>query len=269
MMGKDLILTGPPRSGTTLACHLLNKLPNVVALHEPMNLSHFPNKEQGIISIEAFFREMRSSLLNEGRALSKVSSEGIPDNPFPQTEGGPRESIVSKEWVTFDKTLDNNFTLVIKHNAHFTYLLPQLAGRYECAAIIRNPVSVIASWNTIQAPVAKGLVHVLRTLDPGLYAELESIPDILDRQVRLLDSLFSCYRHESRVRIIRYEDMVASGGRSLAAIVPEARSLEEPLGSRNRSRLYEAQLIGQIKERLLGHGGAYLDYYSEVQIMDV
>lgn len=268
-MTRDIILTGPPRSGTTLACHLLNKLPDTIALHEPMNLSLFPNKEQGIVSVHAFFGEMRSSLLNGGRALSKVTAEGIPDNPFPQTEGGRRESIVSKEWVTFDKPLTSDFTLVIKHNAHFTYLLPQLADRYDCAAIIRNPVSVIASWNTIQAPVARGVVHVLRTLDPGLYAELESIPDILDRQVRLLDSLFSCYRDEHRLKIIRYEEMVDSGGRSLAAIVPEARLLEEPLGSRNRSKLYEPQLIENIKERLLAYGGAYLHYYSETQILEV
>ena len=33
----DIILTGIARSGTTLSCSLLNKLPQCVALHEPMN----------------------------------------------------------------------------------------------------------------------------------------------------------------------------------------------------------------------------------------
>ena len=33
---RDVVLTGPPRSGTTLACHMLNKLPGTVALHEPI-----------------------------------------------------------------------------------------------------------------------------------------------------------------------------------------------------------------------------------------
>jgi hypothetical protein len=28
---QDIVLTGPGRSGTTLACYLLNKLPNTVA----------------------------------------------------------------------------------------------------------------------------------------------------------------------------------------------------------------------------------------------
>jgi hypothetical protein len=36
MSENDVVLTGLPRSGTTLTCHLLNKLPDTVALHEPM-----------------------------------------------------------------------------------------------------------------------------------------------------------------------------------------------------------------------------------------
>ncbi|MGI9252549.1 MAG: hypothetical protein ACR2J8_02290 [Thermomicrobiales bacterium] len=33
--GRDILLVGPPRSGTTLACRLLASLPGVVALNEP------------------------------------------------------------------------------------------------------------------------------------------------------------------------------------------------------------------------------------------
>ena len=33
--GRDILLLGPPRSGTTLACRLLASLPGVVAINEP------------------------------------------------------------------------------------------------------------------------------------------------------------------------------------------------------------------------------------------
>jgi hypothetical protein len=33
----NVVLTGLPRSGTTLVCRLLNKLPDTVALHEPLS----------------------------------------------------------------------------------------------------------------------------------------------------------------------------------------------------------------------------------------
>lgn len=36
MNENNIILTGLPRSGTTLSVHLLNKLPNTVGLHEPI-----------------------------------------------------------------------------------------------------------------------------------------------------------------------------------------------------------------------------------------
>jgi hypothetical protein len=33
--GRDILLVGPPRSGTTLAVRLLSSLPGVAALNEP------------------------------------------------------------------------------------------------------------------------------------------------------------------------------------------------------------------------------------------
>src|SRR5689334_16285425 len=38
---RDVLVTGLPRSGTTLTCHLLQKLPDTVALHEPMDFHKF------------------------------------------------------------------------------------------------------------------------------------------------------------------------------------------------------------------------------------
>ena len=35
MRARDVLLTGLPRVGTTLACHLLNTLPDAVGLDEP------------------------------------------------------------------------------------------------------------------------------------------------------------------------------------------------------------------------------------------
>jgi hypothetical protein len=41
----NIVSTGLPRSGTTLTCHLLNKLPNTVALHEPIAPGQFVDLE--------------------------------------------------------------------------------------------------------------------------------------------------------------------------------------------------------------------------------
>ncbi len=263
---RNIILTGPPRSGTTLACYLLNKAPDTVALHEPMNLRMFPDPEGGLLSIASFFREMRHSLLTDGTAVAKVAGDKIPDNPFQQVEGGRRQSIVQKGAVFFDKTLSEDFYLVIKQNAHFTFLLDRLREQYPCFAVIRNPVSTIASWNTIQAPVARGNLTVLKTLNPGLYEELERIPGLLDRQVRLAHELFACYLQLGEEQLIRYEQMAESGGAALGRIIPEAAALNETLESKNRNKLYPRQLLDEIKAALLSFDGAYWAFYSRDEV---
>ena len=260
---RNIILTGPPRSGTTLACFLLNKVRQTYALHEPMNLKLFPDPDTGMQSIREFFDDMRTSLLTEGKALSKASGSAIPDNPFLQEKGQLRQSIVRKEWVSFPRPEDRSFFLVIKQNAHFTFLLDRLIHEFPCAAILRNPISVIASWNTIDAPVARGTLTVLETLDPAFHARLEQIPDLLDRQIVLLDAMFQRYRDTPGLTIVRYEEMIASSGQALSAIVPGALELHEPLESRNRSSIYDPEVMERIKTSVLAFRGAWLDYYPE------
>jgi ribosome-associated protein YbcJ (S4-like RNA binding protein) len=263
---RNIILTGPPRSGTTLACYLLNKAENTIALHEPMNLRMFPDPATGLQSIQDFFAQMRRSLLTDGTALAKVAGEKIPDNPFRAAASGKRQSIVQKGVVHFDKTLTEGFFLVIKQNAHFTFLLPELAERYPCYALIRNPVATLASWNTIEAPVARGNLTVLKTLNPMLYQELEAIPGLLQRQARLAHELFQRYCGLQNLTIIRYEELIRSGGQALAKISPSAAALNETLENKNRNTIYSQALIDDIKAALLAFDGAYLEFYAQTEI---
>lgn len=262
MNGINYILTGPPRSGTTLTCFLLNKLPDTIALHEPMRLSMFPNPQEGLEAVYDFFKSSRESLLTSGKALSRVSGDQIPDNPFPQNATEQRKSVVRKDWVQFDKPLSPQFNLLIKHNAHFTFLLPELIKHYPCAVIIRNPVSVLASWNTIDAPVAKGLLNILPYLRPDLHQKLEAEKDVLDRQVLLLHFFFEQYRQLPDLKIIRYEDIIATSGKALSDIIPAASQLNEPLTSKNKSIVYDRVNPQLIKERLEQFEGDYLHYYD-------
>ena len=41
---RNIVLTGPGRSGTTLTCFLLNKLPDTVALSEPIAPGKYANR---------------------------------------------------------------------------------------------------------------------------------------------------------------------------------------------------------------------------------
>lgn len=267
-MSNDIILTGPPRSGTTLACSLLNQIPNTAALHEPMNLSMFPSVPQAFSEVKDFFSAMRSSILESGTALSKVKGSSIPANPFENARGGDRESIVRKGTLKFDKPFTDDFPLIIKQNGHFTFLLPELAKHYPVFVLLRHPVATIASWNTIQAPVAKGNLRVLEGLNPDLHNFLNKVPDLLERQVLLLLEMYDRYASLPAANFLYYEELIDSKGSVLSSLVDEGKYLSAPLQNKNHNPLYSKELVQQVKLRLGPHQDRFLPHYSPESIQN-
>ncbi len=268
----DIILTGIARSGTTLSCSLLNQLPQCIALHEPMSPSDLiglPYPEAYLERIGRFFADQRSSLLRSGTAISKGRDGIVPDNPFGTALAatGLRASTVRTRKVRFDKTLSRDFRLVVKHPNMFTATLPALSSRYPCYAIVRNPLAVLLSWNSIQAPVNQGWLPFGEAFDPELKSSLAAEPDRLSRQLIIIRWYFSRYTHLlPRSHVIRYEDLVSSGGRALAVMDPAALALCKPLENRNQNHLYDRSLVQAFADRLLGEESIYGGFYSRSDV---
>lgn len=268
----DIILTGIPRSGTTLTCHLLNKLPQTVALHEPMKVDQFPRLESRDLiceEIKLFFRDSRESISTRREVLSKNVSGAVPDNPVGEgrTESGLRQSMSPLGMINVEKELDPDFLLVIKHPAAFTALLKDLVRFFPCYAVIRNPLSVLASWSSVAMPVQNGHAPAAEGLDAELRRALACLADKTERQLHLLSWFFEQYqRFIPASRILRYEELVGSGGASLQAITPSAQALREPLESRNVNPLYNQQLLQSLGERILATKGAYWQFYTKESV---
>ena len=113
---RNVVLTGLPRSGTTLACHLLNKLPNTVALLEPIEPSRFagllPDRVAVGDAVELWFRKSRRRALEEGEVVTKHVGGEIPDNPFEASRPGkePRRWLASKGRIKVGKDLERDFS---------------------------------------------------------------------------------------------------------------------------------------------------------------
>ena len=80
-MNRNLIITGIPRSGSTLTCSLLDRLPDVVALNETMNvggLLALPDADSRVQAISDYFAETRRTIDRTGRVprLRVAGSEG-------------------------------------------------------------------------------------------------------------------------------------------------------------------------------------------------
>ncbi|HEY1772242.1 MAG TPA: hypothetical protein VGH91_03490 [Gammaproteobacteria bacterium] len=272
-MARDIALTGLPRSGTTLVCQLLGGLPDSVALIEPMKVAGFPalGAHSAIAGeIAGYFGRMRTSLLTNGKAESAHTDGAMTDNTFeaPRTDGNLRQNSITRGEVSIDKPLTADFTLCIKHIAAFTAVLQPLSARLPVYAMVRNPLSVLASWSTVDTPINRGHIPAAEGLDAMLAKALLAEDDPLARQLHILDWFFERFsRFLSKDAVLRYEDIVASGGAALSVIVPAAAGLKAQLANRNQS--YSDRRLQLLAERLLDSDGAYWNYYSRESVAEL
>lgn len=267
---QRIALTGVPRSGTTLCCRLLGDADDVVALFEPMKVGDLPatDRSAALDMIAAFFDESRDSLLSSGRAISQQVGGAVPDNPIAsrRNEAGKREREASRGEIEVGKELSRDFTLVIKHNAAFTALLPELAQRFQTWAIVRNPLAVLASWHSVSLPVSKGRLPAGERLDPALAEALTAEDDLVGRQLVVLDWFFNRFHsHLPPDRVLPYEDIVASGGTALAEACG-VRMQPVELRERNASRLYDPGVASMLARRLLESDGAWRHFYRGEEV---
>lgn len=275
MSARDVLLTGLPRAGTTLACTLLNSLSDTVALDEPMRLKRLARlRFHGLIcgGFERFFARSRRSILERGCVESRGVDGRVVSNHVSDARdaAGRRTEVTSRMEIRIDKPLSDDFQLIVKQPSGIAPLLSALEGRIRTYAILRNPLSVLASWNSVAMSMAEGHIPAEERLDPRLRRQLAGMEDRVERQITLLAWYFERYRSSlPEDRIIRYEDIVSSGGGALGVINDRARELGEPLENRNRNDAYDAEQLQEFARRLLETDAAYWHFYSREDVNQV
>jgi hypothetical protein len=293
---RNIVLTGPGRSGTTLTCFLLNKLPDTVALSEPISPGRYANRMpdyEGVADgIEEYYRDMRKMALREGLVISKHVGGMVPDNSKGMKDG-VRQRIADKGQIPVGKDLQRDFYLAIKQPGMFTALLPTLVKRFPCFAIIRNPLAIMLSTSTLQKPGNKRRKgrsakagsqqsnnkrrrsrSAKITYDPQLGERLgesrKEGADKIDQRLMRLHYTFERYQESlPRSHIIRYEDICSSRGKALEVIVPAAGGLDEPLENKNLNPLYPRDKVFRFGEKLLESEGAYWNFYSREDVEEI
>ncbi len=274
---NNIVLTGIPRSGTTLTCYLLNKLPNTVALNEPIayrRIEPLSNHQEMCAYICRFFEQMRDSIYHHKIAESKTVNGKITDNMASEQFG---KGSTTREWVAssedkkffIEKELINDFLLIIKKPVIFTMVLEQLIQYFPVYAIIRNPLSVLASWSNVPLDIREGRSPAEKW-DAMLARNLAQQPDRIARQLYLLSWYYEKYhRYLPTNVILRYEDIIASGGQTLSMITPKASQLNESLENKNLNQLYDRELMLVLGERLLKSEGAFWEFYTKESVSSI
>ena len=268
MVPRTWLLSGVPRSGTSLCCRLAGALPDTVALSEPIRRNVFGGMDTphgACARIGDFAEQARAQILAERRASSVQVDGRLDDNRSAsrRTDAGLRR--LSGEWgeLAIDKPLSAHFTLLIKHNALFAALLPRLTESFSCLALVRNPLSVLASWQTVDLPVHRGRIPAGEELDGDLHRALEREPEVLRRQLIVLDWFFGQFHaHLDPENIIRYEDVVETGGLALFRRLGHPGTQPAALKSRNDSTLYDDVIVDTLLAALLDSRGRWTQFYS-------
>ncbi len=274
MPANTWLLSGIPRSGSSLCCRLAGGLPNTVALSEPMRQDAFngaDTREAAGQCIEDFAARARAQIKAEGRAPSTQVDGGLDDNMVARLpSAGLRPRRAGQGEIAVRKPLSSDFTLFIKHNALFAALLPTLARSFHCLALVRNPVAVLASWQTVDLPVNRGRIPAGERFDPGLRNALSDEPDTLRRQVIALNWFFAAYgKCLDSGHILRYEELVSSRAMALFRLIGKGAEPGIALENRNGSPLYRHTSPNTLLAALIGAGGAWSEYYSVAECEQV
>ena len=262
------LLTGVPRSGTTLCCYLLNECQNTVALHEPISPSSFVgSRKDAIESIIQFCASAGLQVRAKKIVPTKQYGGKLPTNPVSSENSGLRKEIVKLGDMKVEKKLDEDFTLVVKHNALFSALLEELVSAFEVYAVIRNPLAVLVSWQTVDLPVYSGHIPMGEKFDAELTSRLATKDSVLDRQLVLLSWFFTRYDELIDLsHIIRYEDLIASNGECLQTISKKPLQVERRLDAQTQVARISAEKLTTLRDALLSSPNVAEPFYSSSEI---
>lgn len=190
---RNVIVTGLPRSGTSLFSTLVNSVPNAVCLNE-------------IGSPAGTFRSFRSirRRIGEGRPIANkfdASGELVTDT----LPGGVHQHQRTVEVV------DDDFVLAQKFTLPFLNRLDELCDLgMSVWVVVRHPLNAIDSWKRCPPHFA------IAGIDPPdpLLAHI-SLPggDLDDRRIAIWNYYASeIDRLRDRLEIVRYEDLVDDPG---------------------------------------------------------
>ncbi|MFH0944624.1 MAG: sulfotransferase, partial [Planctomycetota bacterium] len=224
LKARNVIVTGLPRSGTSLFSALLNQIENVVCLNEisPTDRCHrfFGRMRQRIQAGKPIWNRFDRS----GRLTTNTIKSGVET----------RESVV--------EIVDDRFVLAQKYTLPYLNRLEELCDQgWQIWVVVRDPRFAIQSWRS--CPPHFGIAEIFPA--GPLLAHISFSSE--DRDVRRTEvwNHYSRRIHacRDRLQIVRYEDLVEDPRREMGRF-SEAYGLKLPAGfapaleTRNRPGAY-------------------------------
>lgn len=232
--GRDLIVTGIPRSGTSYVCKSLDRFDNVAVVNEPAILFEGLCYGPQPWIVPVLHADLRARI-DAGEAVpNKLDAHGelTEDTAVHEALASYRPSLRDGKWVLATKN-------TLAYMARLDGIL-RVMPHARVVACVRHPLDTLASWKGTFAHLATGDPSTLPVgglADPFLPAHLRDgladIARLADPAVRraawwclLAEEIL---RWRDRIEIVRYEDLVADPRAQLRRLLgPLAQVAGEP-----------------------------------------
>lgn len=240
-------------------------MPDTVAMTEPMEPGAGWSKEKLFEYIEQFQVEARQRALGEGVFLTKTRAGVAVDNLVSAPAGSSqlRKGDGVRSYVKVGKVLSRDFSLFIKHPTLFTLFAEELSKHYAVYASIRNPLAVLASWQTVDFPIYHGRQAMVERFDAALAKRIARLSERIDRQVEILSWMVAVYSRLGRERIIRYEDLIADTEGQLARMHISTVPVTHPIKKETIENRYKEVDLRPLATALRRIGPQVKEFYPD------
>jgi len=268
-LNRNLIVTGIPRGGTTLTGALIDNLSDCICLSEPdwQAKWFFENRNADGLAklIKKDFQLVRKKILHSKPIIDKRNSDGSPVTNYfsSKRKGGKKINKMCLKRSIIFPIGNKDFTLGMKHNAHYTSILPQLVKMkyFSIIAVMRHPVPTILSWMSLNLPISRGKLPAGEGVWPELKLITESKEELLNRQVRIYDLFCQRYLEFSKdIHLFKYEDIVEDPS-LFEKLTGKTYEKKLEINNQNRSKIYDFRNEEKILEAITRYAPHALKLY--------
>ena len=271
-MVTNTLITGIPRSGTTLLTSLLAQHSNGVVFSEPEWLKGLRQQATApgpfVTALKHQVEQLRTDIQQGQPVLLKQSkvTQGLPSNYYLRDAQGNISSDKQEVSLVLPES-HASAPFIIKANAQFTACLPALcqSGDWHLIAVVRNPIAAILSWRSLDIPVSHGRMKIADQYAKDFTAFTQH-DDLMVKQVLITEWFFKQYqRFKDQLTLIRYEDLIERPAQVLQSAYPAGDfTVVQAMQSHNRNRHYPLDQQQAIEQCLLRYGGYFRHFYPDL-----
>ena len=271
-MNKNNLITGIPRSGTSLFSSLIADNLNTVVFSEPEWLKFVrktsENSHEFTLQLLNHISKLRNDIKQEIPLKLKINKKNhkLPSNYYVRDNIGKVTILKKEEEVLFKKNYSGR-PFYIKSNAQFTSCLQELiqSNEFKIYCIIRNPVSCIMSWRSLKIPVSHGNMKIAEKYSSTYTNFIAESKDLLHKQVLIIDWFYrEFYKHSNSVEIIKYENLLKKPHRIISKITKNDNPIINNLVSGNNNIHYDHNERQKIHDCLIKYGTYYKYFYENL-----